>query len=519
MGSLLKSTGIVAASTLTSRIMGFLRDMLFAKYFGATGATDAFWIAFRIPNMMRRFVAEGTLTISFIPVYSDILINEGEKEALALAQKTLSILFVALIGIISIGMIFSPELAGLLAWGIDDPGILSLAGKLTRYMFPYLFFVSFVAFSMGVLNTHGYFFAPAFSPVLLNINIIVGIVLLGRFFQEPLYGVAVGVIAGGLFQLILQIPYLIKSGFKLRISLDLKHPGIRRIGRLIAPTLFGAGIYEINIIIITILSSMLPSGNITYLYYCNRLTELVIGIFIVSIGSVVLPEMSKLKSIDDMEQFKKVFRGSMNASMFLAIPASTALVIIGFPILSVLFMRGKFTPADAEVTYRALVYASIGISSVSILRIVTPAFYSLKDAKTPVIAAFINFILNFFLGYFLMGTSLKLAGLTLGLSISVTVQIIILLVILQRKIGHIQFGQIFISMLKYIAASIVMGIVIMQLSGLADWVKGSILERILILLLTIFSGGMTYFAVCYLLKVDEIKYLLGKVKGKLKLSS
>jgi len=450
MSSLIRSTGIVAFSTLASRILGFIREMLFANYFGATGSTDAFFVAFRIPNLVRRLVAEGALSISFIPVYTETLVKEGDEEAMALARKTLSILALAVTGLIILGEIFSPEIVGIFAYGFDDTEKINLAVELTRIMFPFLFFVSFVAFSMGVLNSHKHFFAPAFAPVLLNVGIITGIMFLSRFFKEPLHGVALGVILGGLLQLFLQFPYLVKSGFRMKFSIDFKHPGIRKIFRMMGPALFGIAVYQINILMSTILASLLPAGSISYLYYSDRLTEMVLGIFIVSIGNVILPEMSRMSAEDNIDEVKDLYSRSVRAALFMAVPSAVALMTLGYPIISVIFMRGEFTAPDVGMTFRALFYASIGIISVSILRITTPTFYSLKETRAPVVAAAVAFVLNISLGYVLMNTELKHAGLSLANSVAMTVQMVILFIFLQKKLGTIDVRSIFLAAVKYL---------------------------------------------------------------------
>jgi len=511
--SLFRSTGIVALSTLLSRILGFVRDMLTAKYFGATGSLDAFFVAFRIPNLFRRLTAEGALSVSFIPVYTDYLVNRGEGEALRLAQKTLSILILFLSGLILLGILFSPEIVSAIAFGFTDPGKIELTVSLNRVMFPYLFFVSLVAFAMGVLNSHDYFFAPAFSPVLLNVGIIAGIILISAFFEEPLYGMAIGVIAGGILQLLMQVPYLVKTGFRLKISIDFRHPGIRKIGALMAPLLLGTAIYQINTFMTTVLASFLPDGSISYLYYSDRLNEMVLGIFIVSIGNVILPAMSKVSAVNDMARLRSLYVGSMGAALFLAIPAAVALMTAGIPIVSVLFMRDQFTPFHAVMTEKALFYASMGIVSIAILRITMPAFYSLKDTKTPVISSAISFILNIALGLVLMSTVLKHAGLSLANTIAVTVQVGILLVVLRKRIGGLVLGSVLVSSLKIGAASLLMGGVLYGLSLQADWYHDGIARRATLLGIMIAAGGGTYFAACALLGVPEIAFIKGKFRS------
>ena len=512
MSSLVKSTGIVSFSTLSSRIFGFIREICFAAFFGASQATDAFFIAFRIPNLLRRLVAEGSLTISFIPVYTDYLVNKGRKESLLLAQKTFSLLLLVLATIIVLGEVFAPQIVKVFAYGFQDPTIISLAINFTRIMFPYLVCASFVAFSMGILNSHGYFFAPAFSSVFLNLSMITGIIFFSSFFKQPLYGVTAGVLLGGLLQIVFQIPYLIKAGFKVKFSLSFNHPGLKKIFRLIVPTLFGTAIYQVNILMGTILASFLPSGSVSYLYFSDRLTEMVLGIFIISIGNVIFPEMSKIAATNDYKKIRKLYLASLKGSLFLAIPASLALMTIGFPIIAVFFWRGEFTLVDAQRTAQALWHASLGISSVAILRITSPTFFSLKDTKTPVLLAGLAFILNIGLGFFLMRTSLKHAGLALANSISVTVQVIILFYLLQKKIGRIKLSLFFKAFAKYLLAGLIMAFSINYLSGLIDWLEMALLYKIGWLSLIVGVGGLIYFIACFLLRVEEINILFRRRK-------
>ncbi len=512
MSSLLRSTGIVAGSTLISRIMGFVRDMLMAAFFGASGRTDAFFVAFRIPNLFRRFVAEGALTISFIPVYTEYLVNKGEKEALAVAQKTLTLLVILLVALVGLGEVFSPEIVRLFALGFPEGEILSLAVVLNRIMFPYLFMVSLVAFAMGVLNSHKYFFAPAFAPVLLNIGIIAGILGFSLFFSEPLYGVALGVLVGGVCQVILQVPYLVKTGFRVKVSFDLKHPGIRKIFRMLAPAVFGMMVYQINILVNTILASFLKEGSISYLYYTDRLTELVQGIFIVSIANVILPEMSQMSAVDDFDRLKKLYIDSLKSALFLAIPAAVALMAVGLPVISVIFMHGSFTPTDAEMTYRALFYAAAGIAPVSVLRLTTPTFYSLQDTKTPVKAALVALLLNGSLGYFLMQTSLHHAGLTLALTISSTVQTVILVLVLRRRVGAMGFKRLLAPLAKYLAASVLMLAAVMAIAMQVDWLRASLVMRIGFLAVVVIAGAGVYGIACLVLKVDEAVYVVKRLR-------
>lgn len=516
MASLVRSTGIVALSTLCSRILGLVRDVLMAATFGAVRTADVFYIAFMIPNLFRRLVAEGALTISFVPVYTETLIKEGEDESLKLAQKAMTIQVAAILVIIILGVIFAPFLMKFFFGRGDSQAIFDLSVGLTRFMFPYLFFAGFVAFAMGYLNSRGHFFAPAFSPVLLNVGIIAGILLFSRLFEEPVYGVALGVVAGGLLQLILQIPYMVKENFKLKFSFDLAHPGIRKIFRMLGPAMFGIAIYQINVLVGNLLATMLPEGSVSYIYYTSRLTELVLGVFIVSIGNVILPEMSRLTVLDDRESFRKLFSDSVSSALFLAVPASAALIAAGLPVISVIFMRGKFTFADAQLTHFALIFASLGIVFVSILRIMVPAFYSMKDTKTPVYTSAVSFFINAILGFILMNTALKHGGLTLAGSIAAAAQVLLLYAVLYKRTGGIDIKKIGISFVKFIIASAAMVAAINYITGLADWQYDPFHYRFTILLLMIVSGAGVYFLFCYLLRSGEMIYFAGKLKSRIR---
>jgi putative peptidoglycan lipid II flippase len=514
--SILKTTGIVAASTMTSRILGLIRDMVISSVFGANAFVDGFYVAFRIPNLFRRFVAEGCLTISFVPVYTDYLITKSRDESLELAQKTISILSVLLAMIVGLGIIFSPHIVRLFGYGFNDPEQISLTIALSRIMFPYIFLISIVSFAMGYLNSHKYFFAPAFSPVFLNIGFIIGALFIGHFFRQPLYGLAIGAIAGGLMQFILQIPFLIKAGFRMKFSIDFNHPGIISIFRMMLPALFGIAVYQINILMSTMLASMLPEGSITYLYYSDRLTEIVLGVFAVSLGNVLLPELSGFAASQDISRIRNLYLSSVKAILLISIPASIALLCAGLPIVSVLFKRGNFNTLDAEMTYKALFYASMGIPSISILRITVPAFYSLKDTKTPVITSFLSFVVNICSGYFLMNTGLRHGGLTLGLSIASTVQMLILIIILQRKIGKITFKQLMLPVIKYIFSGIIMALFIWCIGLSINWMDDDFIKRLIYLIIIIVTGVSVYFLSCFFLRVNEIVVIRDKIIRSIK---
>ncbi len=514
MSGLFRSTGVVAVSTLASRILGLVRDMLMAAFFSATGATDAYYIAFRIPNLVRRLVGEGVFTISFIPVYTEYLVGRGAAEAVDLARQTLTALMAVLVTLVTLGMVFAPQAVRVLAMGFDDASQVGMTVDMFRIMLPYLLVAGFLAFSMGLLNSHKFFFAPAFAPVLLNVGIITGILLLSGLFTEPLYGVCAGVLAGGLLQVALQIPYLVRAGFRMRISASIDHPGLKKIFRLGLQGIIGMGSQQINILAVTLMASFLAPGSISYIYFSDRLHELVLGLSAVSIGSVIFPEMSELSVRKDHARLGELYSFAVRSALFMAIPATVALMVAGFPIVSVLLMHNRFTAHEAAMTYRALFYASAGIAGIAVCRVTIPLYYALHDPRTPLYAALASFAVNAVCGYFLMGTPLGHAGLTLAVAIAATVQMAVLVVMLGRKNIPLRAGDILLSVLKQGLAAAVMGLLIWFVAGFVDWAHDAFSRRALFLALLVIAGGATYAVSCLVLRVPEARYVLDKLLRK-----
>lgn len=428
-----KAAGIVGAATMVSRIFGLLRDTVIAALFGANWMTDAFWVAFRIPNMFRRLLGEGSLTVSFIPVFTEYLEKKSKKEALDLAYNMLTILSILLVVISVLGILFSPVIVGLIAPGfISDPRQFNLAVFLNRLMFPYIFFISLVALCMGILNSFRHFVVPALSPVMLNIAMIVAAFTLRPFFNEPITALAIGVLFGGMLQLAMQWPFLAKFGVKLKFRLNLKHPGIKQIGMLMIPAVLGAGVSTINVFVGTILASLLPGGSVTYLFYADRIMELPLGIFAIAIGTASLPSFSKHVAAGHMDELKSGISFSLQLMLFLTIPAMVALMALHLPIISVLFQRGAFEIQDAIHTGQALFCYALGLWAFSVLRVFISSFYSLQDSKWPMKAAIIALIVNVVACLILM-QPLKHNGIALASSIAATVNVFVLTFVLKEK--------------------------------------------------------------------------------------
>nr|MBP7343097.1 murein biosynthesis integral membrane protein MurJ [Syntrophaceae bacterium] len=331
-----QAAGIVGAATMVSRVFGVVRDMVIAAFFGATWMTDAFWVAFRIPNMLRRLLGEGSLTVSFVPVFTEYLHKKTREEALDLASNALSILSVILALISVLGILLSPVIVGLIAPGfIAHPEQFELAVFLNRLMFPYIFFIALVALCMGILNSFRHFIAPALSPVMLNIAMIAATLGLRDFFAQPVMALAAGVLAGGVLQLAMQWPALRKYGIRFRFRFSLRHPGIRQIGALMLPAILGAGVGTINVFVGTILASLLPAGSVTYLFYADRIMEFPLGIFAIAIGTAALPSFSKHVAAGRTDELKSGISFSLRLMLFLTIPSMAALMALNAPIISV----------------------------------------------------------------------------------------------------------------------------------------------------------------------------------------
>lgn len=501
---IVRAAGILGSATTLSRIMGMVRDMVVARLFGAGLATDAFIAAFQIPNMLRRFFAEGALTSAFVPTFSETLSQQGEDRARELANICFTLLTIVMAGIALAGIIFSPAIVGIMFPGFKAvPGKFELTVLLNRLMFPYIFFISLVALCMGILNTIRHFFTPAISTVFLNLSMILSALLLRSFFEIPITALAVGVLFGGIIQLALQLPVLWHKGFPIRFSFAFDNPKVRRIALLMVPSVFGVGVYYLNITISAILASLLPQGSVSYLYYAQRLFEFPQGIFTVSVAQAVLPSMSRQAAEGNLDGMKESLAFGLRLTMFITIPAMVGLMICSIPIFSLLFMGGAFDYAKAVNSALALFYYSLGLTFVALTRVLAPAFYALKDTRTPVMAAFVAFLLNLGFSLLLMGP-LKHGGLALATSISACGNMAILLWFLRRKIGPFGGRRIFVSALKSLVAAMPMAVAAYGICRLTDWsMAGNKSVKIVVLAAAIGAAVVCYAACARLLRCEE----------------
>lgn len=510
-----RSASLVGSLTFLSRIAGYGRDVVIAYFFGATASTDAFWVAFRIPNLLRRLFAEGSLTISFIPVFTQYLETKSKEEAKQVADAVFTILVFLLILISIGGILLSPYIIKLFAAGFDE-STFDLAVSLNRIMFPYIIFISLTALSMGVLNSLRHFFAPAISPVILNICIIVAVLLLYKNYNVPIYAAAVGVIAGGILQLVFQLPFLYGRGFLFSFRKQVRHPAVKKIGLLIIPQLFGVAVYNINILVNTQYASFMAEGTISYLYFAERLIEFPLGIIAVSIATVLLPSLSSHVSKKEFGKFRETYSFTLRLMFFILIPALVGLIVLREPICNLLYQRGEFDYAATVFTSQALLGYAVGLWAVGGIRITAPAFYSMQDTKTPVIIAFIAFIVNAILGYVLGFTlGYNHTGLALASSISSIINFVLLFYLIERRVGNINIKSIIVLLVKLTAISAVMGVVVWRVSKLALWSESAFaIEKVGVLAGSVVVAVAVYLLLAKLLKIEEADFLFDMIKKR-----
>ena len=509
-----KSAAVMGSATFVSRILGFIRDIVIAKFLGTTFYADAFFVAFRIPNFLRRLFGEGSLTASFIPVFTKYKYEKGEQGANELSSVSFTLLTIILTVVTICGIIFSPLIVKAVAPGFEkDAQKFLITVKLNRIMFPYIFFISLVALSMGILNSLKHFFAPAIAPALLNISMITGAVSFYYYNGSVVYGLAAGVIVGGVLQLMLQLIYLKKYKIVVRMNFNFRHRAIKEILLLMGPSLLGLAITQINILINTLLASFLPTGSVSYLYYADRLIQFPLGIFAVSIGSAVLPLLSEQSAKNNKEEMKKTFLFGMKLILLITVPATIGLIFAGKPIVSFLFQRGEFSVNALDNVCLAITGYSVGLWAYAGIRVIVPVFYAFKDTKTPVKAGAVALIINVAASLILMKFYLH-TGLAIATSISSSVNFIILFLFLKRYMV-VDKKALFTYIAKLVPPSIILIIVIKTYMSIFPFLYSwSFAVKFSYITFMMFFAVITYTLSCYVFKIEEIKYLREKWKKK-----
>jgi putative peptidoglycan lipid II flippase len=511
-----RRVGTLSFFTGISRVLGLVRDAVLAFAFGATGVADAFYVAFRIPNMLRRLVAEGALTVAFVPIYTEYL-KKSRKQAHEVASVVFTFLALFLAILVILGVLFAPWIVKAIAYGFgSDPAKYNLTVYLTRLMFPYIFLISLVALAMGILNSLKRFAAPAAAPILLNLGIIAGALVLSRFFTEPTVGLAIGVLIGGIMQLALQIPWLAKEGMLPRISFKQKHPALKSLVLMMIPSAYGAAIYQFNVLVITLLASFLPSGSVSYLWYADRISEFPLGIFAVSVAVATLPTLSDHAAEKDIESFKSTINYSLRLAFLISIPAAIGLFMLAMPIIQVIYQRGVFDQNMAVATAGALQFFALGIPFVSADRNLVPAFFAIRKPKVPVTTATIALIINAIAALILMHP-LKHMGLALALSISSCANFFMLFTMLTRRVGALGVGKLMYSVARTIAASAVMALFIYGMvrygqlfNSTSLWTTGLQLFLLIAVSVMVFVGSV------WLINREDFEALMSIIKRRKK---
>ncbi|MEA1965043.1 MAG: murein biosynthesis integral membrane protein MurJ [Candidatus Aerophobetes bacterium] len=507
--AVIKAAGIVGLGTLLSRILGLVRLQVIAYIFGYSEATDAFWVGFTIPNLFRSLLAEGALSAAFIPVLSEWLSKKGEDETRKLVNNVFTLLILILLATTAAGILLAPYYIPYLAFGFrENPSQMSLAIRMTQFMFPFLIFISLAALVMAVLNCKEHFTAPAFAPLMFNIAIILFSLALTP--KYGIYSLALGVVVGGGMQLLFQVPSLLKEGFAYRLFLSFKDPGLHKIAKLMVPALFGGITLQINIIINRIFASTLSAGSISSLQYAMRLIQFPLGLFAIALSTAIFPTLSTLAAKEKMQKLRENISLGIRMVLLVLLPSSMGLIMIREPLISLLFQHGLFLVKDTLMTSQALFYYSLGLFAMGEVMIITRAFYSLQDIVTPVIISVIILGLNALLNFLLI-SPLKQGGLALATSISMMVNMFILLFLLRKRLKRIGGKKILHSFLKIILITVIMGMGIFLLFKEISTFKErlpSIIFQIVQVGLGVGVGVSIFSFLSYILKLEEFKNVL-----------
>ncbi|MDH5736973.1 MAG: murein biosynthesis integral membrane protein MurJ [Gammaproteobacteria bacterium] len=493
--SLLRSSSVVSFMTMISRVFGLLRDMVIAYFFGASAGADAFFLAFRIPNFFRRLFGEGAFSQAFVPVLSEYKTRRSHEEVRELVDKVSGTLGINLLAVTLLGVVGAPLVISLFAIGFvvnEEVEKTVLATEMLRITFPYLFLISMTAFSGAVLNTFGRFAPPSFTPVLLNLSLILCAIYLRPWLEEPVTSLAWGVLIAGVAQLSFQIPFLMKEGVMPRPVISFKDEGVRRILSLMLPALFGVSVGQINLLLDTVLASFLQTGSLSWLYYSDRLLEFPLALFGITIATVILPSLSKDHASESAGEFSRTLEWAIRSVCLVGVPASLALIYLSEPLITTIFYHGQMTERDVSMSAMSLMAYGAGLLGHMLVKVLAPGFFSRQDTRTPVrygiVALTANMILNLLLIW-----HLKHAGLALATSLSAFINAGLLFTGL-RKAGVLTFsagwGRFGLQMI--LANGVMLGALYILNPAQSDWLDMSILMRFTNMLLICIAGVVAY---------------------------
>lgn len=498
--NLLKTLATVSGMTLASRILGFVRDFVIARAFGAGAMTDAFFVAFRLPNLLRRLFAEGAFSQAFVPLLAEYKHRRGEADTKQLVDRTTTALGLVVSLVTVLGIAAAPVLIYVSAPGFAaDADKFALTVELTRITFPYILFMALVALAAGILNTWHRFALPAFTPVLLNLSFIAMALLAAPHFAQPVMALAWAVFLGGLLQLAIQLPALKRIGMLPRLDLNFQDEGVRRILSLMAPAVLGVSVSQISLLINTIFASYLPSGSVSWLYYADRLMEFPAGLLGAALGTILLPSLSKCHADDKADEFSGLLDWGLRLTLLLTLPAALALAILAVPLLSTLFQHGAFGAQDVMQTRSALMAYSIGLTGLILVKVLAPGFYARQDIKTPVKIALITLAATQLMNAALFSW-LKHAGLALSIGLASCLNAGLLWRGLRRSNTYRPAPGWKVFLLKVAVALVALAASLWLSMGTeTDWLTKTTTTKVLHLTGVVAMGIGTYFSTLFLL--------------------
>ncbi|MEX2451723.1 MAG: murein biosynthesis integral membrane protein MurJ [Rhodospirillales bacterium] len=513
---LLRSIATVGGMTMVSRAFGFLRDILIAALLGAGMMADAFFIAFKLPNLFRRLFAEGAFSAAFVPIFAGLVEDEGKAAARAFADQALSVLlWFLLVLVVAFELAMPWIMLGFAPGFADEPEKFALTVELTRITFPYLLFISLVSLMAGVLNSLGRFAAAAATPILLNLCLIGAIVGLSGVLGSPAHALAWGVFGAGVAQLLWMLFFCLRADMPLRVRLPRMTPMVRRLIRRIVPVALGAGVYQVNLVIDMVIASLLPSGSVSFLFFADRINQLPLGVIGVAVGTALLPLLTRQLHAGDAAAAMHSQNRALEVSLLLTVPAAAALAIIAEPVTAVLFGRGAFAATDVAATAAALAAYAYGLPAYVLIKTLTPGYFAREDTKTPVVISVICLAVNLVLNLILMGPFLHV-GIAIATAVSAWLNAGLLAIMLRRR-GHLildgRFKSRFVRMSLAVAGMIV-ALMVGQ-APLARLLAGGEIERILALGCLIGLGFAVFAALAWAFgaaRPADLKSLLGRRK-------
>ncbi len=493
--NLLKSLAAVSSMTFLSRILGFVRDALIARVFGAGLLTDAFFVAFKIPNLLRRLFAEGAFSQAFVPILAEYKNRHGHDATQTLVNQVGTVLTLVLVVVSILGIVGAPWIAYVSAPGFqDEPEKFALTVTLLRITFPYIIFISLTALAAGILNTYSKFSVPAFSPTLLNVAMIVATLWLAPYFDPPILALGWGVALGGILQLLWMLPYLLKINMLPRPTRHFNDPGVRRILKLMAPATLGVSVAQISLLINTIFASFLVTGSVSWLYYADRLMEFPAGMLGVALGTILLPSLAKHYADDSPDEYSKLLDWGLRLTLMLALPASTALAVLSAPLITTLFHYGAFNAHDVSMTQQALMAYSLGLVGLILVKVLAPGFYARQNIRTPVKVALFTLTATQLMNLVFIGP-LGHAGLALSIGLGACLNAGLLLHLLKKQqIYQPQPGWSAFLLRVTLAASLMSAMLFYAMGDGQWWLDAHFMDRILRLSLLVGGGIALYFS-------------------------